>query len=387
MAANTTKTPKARVADDDVDDLDDVLDQFTPRTTAPPPPAAPIAPASKPTPATQPAGISSASSAIPTVPASAFPPPSPTPGSSFPQSTNEPTKADEEGAEEDEDFARELQRGMEALMRELVPGPPLGGAPAAATTGAAGTKEEIRAQEAAFKAAWEAMLVEGMDGMAPGAGGSSSAVPGATEFPGVGSSKPKDAAGKPKDFQAGIRAAVDKLKESESALKDSSSGSATPGGTDPLEALLSQLAGSLGVDPASLGEGLGAGLGDGEAGEEDLAGMLEQMMGSLMSKDVLYEPLKELSEKFPPYLVAHPELPAAERTRYEAQQTAITHILAVFEAAGYNEEDEKAKAEVVKLMSEMQSHGAPPTEIMGDLPPGFGLPGTGGEDGEGCCIA
>ena len=64
---------------------------------------------------------------------------------------------------------------------------------------------------------------------------------------------------------------------------------------------MSQLAGSLGVDPASLGEGLGAGLGDGEAGEEDLAGMLEQMMGSLMSKDVLYEPLKELSEKACPF--------------------------------------------------------------------------------------
>ena len=104
-------------------------------------------------------------------------------------------------------------------MRELVPGPPLGGTPAVATTGATGNKEEIRAQEAAFKAAWEAMLVEGMDGMVPGAGAGSSSAPGAAEFAGVGSSKPKDAAGKPKDFQAGIRAAVDKLKESETALK------------------------------------------------------------------------------------------------------------------------------------------------------------------------
>lgn len=43
--------------------------------------------------------------------------------------------------------------------------------------------------------------------------------------------------------------------------------------------------------------GLGLdGTGGGE-GEEELAGLLETMMGQLMSKDILYEPLKELSEK------------------------------------------------------------------------------------------
>lgn len=43
----------------------------------------------------------------------------------------------------------------------------------------------------------------------------------------------------------------------------------------------------------------------------------------------------------------------------------------------------------INARTQMQSHGAPPTEIMGDLPPGFslpGLPGAGGEEGEGCCI-
>lgn len=49
-------------------------------------------------------------------------------------------------------------------------------------------------------------------------------------------------------------------------------------GGDPLEALLSQL-------------------GDGEESEEQIQGLLESMMAQLMSKDVLYEPLKELGDK------------------------------------------------------------------------------------------
>ncbi|KZP26803.1 hypothetical protein FIBSPDRAFT_334715 [Athelia psychrophila] len=106
----------------------DVLEQFTPRAAAKSP--APPAPAPA-----QAQVISSASSSIPTVPASSFPPPSPTPGSSFPQSAPTstatstwpaPPKADEEeDEEENDDFTRELQRGMEQLMRELCPVRPL----------------------------------------------------------------------------------------------------------------------------------------------------------------------------------------------------------------------------------------------------------------------
>jgi hypothetical protein len=117
-----------------------------------------------------------------------------------------------------------------------------------------------------FKAAWEAMLVEGMDGIAgdeikPGAlpiyaGGS-----------GAGKDKKKEATGDgseaKQDFQAGIRAAMDKLKSSESGFKvgllllpvqnssippkltcpcpDQEGASANPNPTDQFEALFSKL--------------------------------------------------------------------------------------------------------------------------------------------------
>jgi peroxin-19 len=43
-------------------------------------------------------------------------------------------------------------------------------------------------------------------------------------------------------------------------------------------------------------------LGVGEGGDEnELAGFLETMMGQLMSKEVLYEPLKELAEGVSPF--------------------------------------------------------------------------------------
>ena len=54
---------------------------------------------------------------------------------------------------------------------------------------------------------------------------------------------------------------------------------AKPG--DGLEDLFARLGGDLG----------------GEESEEELKGILETMMSQLMSKDVLYEPLKELHDK------------------------------------------------------------------------------------------
>jgi len=113
------------------------------------------------------------------------------------------------------------------------------------------------------------------------------------------------------------------------------------------------------------------------------------MMNSLMSKEVLYEPLKELGDKFPEYVNTHSDtLSPEDKTRYENQMDRIKKILTVFESPGYSDDDKEKRAEVVELMSEMQSFGSPPTEIMGDLPPGLNI----GPDGmpalpEGCVIS
>ncbi|KAJ7938205.1 Pex19 protein family-domain-containing protein [Mycena leptocephala] len=271
-------------------------------------------------------------------------PPVPAPGNGLPQLA----EGDEALAE---DFAAELARGMESLMREIA-------------AGSGSTSEDAGAapDEAALKAAWEAMLIEGMDGLSASAPTS------------------PETAGAEGDFQSKIRAAMNKVNEGESTLQDASgAGANTAPPPDSLEALLAQL------------QDLGGGAARGEAGEGDLptdeaelAGFLESMMGELMSKEVLYDPLKELAEKFPPYLASHsptstPPLSPDDRTRYESQLARVRAILAIFDAPTFDEKDDAARERVVGLMAEMQSFGSPPTELMGPLPPGLGA--LSGEEG------
>ncbi|KII85650.1 hypothetical protein PLICRDRAFT_56871 [Plicaturopsis crispa FD-325 SS-3] len=333
--------PKAHVDDDDnedLDDLDDVLEQFTTPSQQKSQPKA-----SGPTPAP--------------------PPPTAATNAAFsPTSTaNMPRPHDASSAEiTEDDFAQELARGMESLMRELGA---QGGDGAGAGTGESAA--ELEERERAFRAAWEALLVEGMDGAVK---------PEDLSGP---SSKPApstDAPPQQPDFARTVRSTLDKLKSSESAHQSSA---APQPGADPLEALLAQL-GDLGV-----------GDGDGEPGEDELAGMLESMMGQLMSREVLYEPLKELADKFPGYLKEHAAtLSTDEKTRYDAQLSRVNAIVGVFDTPGYDEKDEETSLKIVTLMNEMQSFGSPPSELMGPLPPGLSL----GPDGapqmpEGCTIA
>ena len=190
---------------------------------------------------------------------------------SIPDSTNlDPT---DEAAEEELDFARELAKGMENLMRELSAESPTG----STFTDNDGSSDPSAESARALKAVWEQMLVEGMDGELE-----------------VGQNETSTGSDGGGGFQDRIQQAVNKLKESESSLQvnffilisflpltkilhqaDGKSTNAVPN-AETLEALL-----------GSLGEG-----GD----DKELAGLLENMMGELMSKSILYEPLSELAQ-------------------------------------------------------------------------------------------
>ncbi|KAF9068536.1 Pex19 protein [Rhodocollybia butyracea] len=205
------------------------------------------------------------------------------------------------------------------------------------------TEEESKQKESErlMKAAWEAMLIEGMNGM--------------TEDPVSAASTSKDT----NDFQSKIKQTMDKLKKSEDNLKTSSSSTGS-GGPETLQGLLDSLK-DLGLD--DLG-------GEGEEDEAELAGFLENMMGQLMGKEVLYEPLKELNDKFPDYLQNPPTpLSTADKERYSKQYEYVQQILAIFEEPGYDENNQTTGAKVAELMGEMQNYGAPPESIMGPMPP------------------
>ncbi|KAJ7468563.1 Pex19 protein family-domain-containing protein [Mycena latifolia] len=332
---------------DDLDDLDDVLDQFSHPPDAPPASAAALSPTSPLTsPPPPPPTATAPTFGRPRTNTRVDAPPVSVPGTGHPATLAE---ADEDALSAD--FAAELAKGMESLMREISLGTGAG------ADEASGSGTGSAHDDAALKAAWEAMLVEGMDGLTVSADPASASA-----------SAP---AGHPADFQAKIKQAMGKLREGEETLQDASGASAAPP-PDSLEALLAQLS-DLGA--GADGEGL-------PADETELAGFLETMMGELMSKDVLYDPLSELAEKFPPYLAAPPTpLAPDDRTRYDAQLARVRAMLALFDAPTYDDGDPKAREQIVALMAEMQSFGSPPAELMGPLPPGLGALGE-----EGCVV-
>ncbi|KAG8898139.1 Peroxisome chaperone and import receptor [Tulasnella sp. 403] len=314
--------------DENLDDLDDVLEQFS----QPPPPPKPSRPAHGPPP---------------------------------------PPSADDVGL--DDDFAAELAAGMESLMKEL------------AAAGVEGPPPDP-AKEKEMREAFEKMLIADLEGgpnpfeglsdpfkgnpspapSAPPRPGTSNARANPTASSASGSSSKVDDA-----FQRTIKEAMDRLKTSEDTLKADAANAANP---------LAQLLSGLG-DVGDIGDDDG----------EDMQGLLESMMAQLMSKELLYEPLKELDEKFPEYFTQHgSKLNPEELEKYKRQQGLISQTVKIFEQPNYSDDDPKTSAEVLKLMNEMQTLGSPPSEIMGELPPGFSLgpDGMPSMDGaEGCVIA
>lgn len=124
-----------------------------------------------------------------------------TPPVSTPGKGKEPT----EGLTEDAltaEFAQELAKGMESLMREL------GGE--SASSGGAGGDFEDDATKRALNAAWEAMLVEGLAGKGDDV---------EVEELGPDGVKGKGASSGANDFQSKIKETMDRLKQTESNLK------------------------------------------------------------------------------------------------------------------------------------------------------------------------
>lgn len=282
-----------------------------------------------------------------------------------------------------QDFAKELAQGMQALMKELggsansdAAGLMGSGAGAGASAGAGG--QDFNEQE----------LMRQFEAMMAGFGGpeaSSAAGPSSTsrEAPTSSSSAEASSSKPPANFNDAIAATMAKLKESDATATSSSAAADNP---------FAGLSGPEGEEMAKLLAALGGG-GDlsgleGAMDNPELTKMLEGMMDELMSRDILYEPLKELRDKYPTYLngAESKDISGEDRKRYEEQYRYIREIVEIFEKPGYDAKDKDMGGRVQELMNQMQDCGSPPKEIVGDMPaeleslPGFGGGAAGGNE-------
>ncbi|OQO02879.1 hypothetical protein B0A48_11162 [Cryoendolithus antarcticus] len=157
--------------------------------------------------------------------------------------------------------------------------------------------------------------------------------------------------GKDDNFQDTIKRTMERMQASSSSAEAATAGAGTE------EDLLAQMMKELG------------GAGAGGAGEEDFNGMLMSMMAQLTHKEILYEPMKELSDKFPAWMEKNGEgkVGKEDMARYREQQVLVGEIVGRFERKGYSDEDEGDREYIVERMQKMQAAGSPPPDLVGDM--------------------
>ncbi len=100
--------------------------------------------------------------------------------------------------------------------------------------------------------------------------------------------------------------------------------------------------------------------------KEDYQEVVDGVMRQLLSKDLMWEPCKQICEKFPEWLALHKKnLSNAEYENYGKQYQAFQKILAVYETEPDN------FPRLMELMFDMQAYGQPPADIITDLAPGL----------------
>lgn len=241
-------------------------------------------------------------------------PSQPKPETSKPAPSSEP-HANPEDALGDEDFAKQLQAGMAELLGDLEKSP------------------DMQKQfEDMFKQMSAAEGTPPTDATNPSAGGAKpAAAPSATDA----------------SFQDTIRKTMERMQNS----GDQATAAATSGSEDDFMAeMLKQLGG------------------EGGGSEEDFSKMLMGMMEQLTNKEILYEPMKELDEKFPGWLEKNKTTTAQdELKRYEEQQGLVKEIVAKFEETTYSDSNAKDREYIVDRMQKMQALGSPPSDLVGDM--------------------
>ncbi|KAI0179596.1 Pex19-domain-containing protein [Hypoxylon sp. FL1284] len=219
----------------------------------------------------------------------------------------------------EEEFQKQLQAGMEQLMSGL---------------------ENSSDMQAQFENIFKGL---GQDA-AEGSGDGNSQVPKSSE---------KAAADLSQDasFQETIRRTMARMQES----GDQATAAATAEGSE--DDFIAEMIKAMKDMPSEGGN------------EEDFSKMLMGMMEQLTNKDILYEPMKELNEKFPGWMEKNKDtLAEDDAKRYREQQVLVAEMVAKFEEPNYADSNAADREYIVDRMQKMQASGSPPHDLVGDMP-------------------
>ena len=128
----------------------------------------------------------------------------------------------------------------------------------------------------------------------------------------------------------------------------------------------------------------------------NLLPMMEGMMQSLMSKELLYPPMRDIADKFPGWLADNRnKISSSLYENYNKQYDLTKQICFIFESEEETDSQTKRKENfeiVMRKMQEMQTLGHPPKELTGDNSPGFQFDAGGnpifpdGMNPDQCCL-
>jgi peroxin-19 len=152
------------------------------------------------------------------------------------------------------------------------------------------------------------------------------------------SSSKKGGAAQPESFQDTVRKTMERMQAS-GASADAAAASDAPSSEEDMM--------------AQLMKELQAG---GGGGEEDFNKMLMGMMSQLTNKEILYEPMKELHDKFPTWMEENRSSTGKEDlARYEEQHAMVKQIVERFERKGYSDDNDDDREYIVERMQKVSN--------------------------------
>lgn len=195
--------------------------------------------------------------------------------------------------------------------------------------------EQLLGQEG-FPKEFQEMLKEMGDAAGEDPLAAAAAAPGASKS--EGQSGPKGE----QTFQESIRKTMDRMRESGDAAGAAAAASSED---DILAQMLKEMeSGNFG----------------GDGSEEDFSKILMGMMEQLTNKEILYEPMKELNDKFPDWMEKNKgKVDEKDWKRYEEQYVLVKEITDRFEKKGYSDSNAADREYIVERMQKVSPISTP----------------------------